>query len=289
MSKNGERKKNNKQGLFEEDIFAPVWKLVEDAIKQGKNTITWSEMKSWFRKKKIRKDKQPDVTAFLLYKIKKENLSVNIVYSNEKSDKESITELKQYISKRRNIEISKRKIQEQEGFIKNSKNYLNDKHFDIIDELAPQFAPFLDPHDIVDRLEKAIQEAQDTFSWKKPYKFDDWVWYFACEKMHKIIQRRKRKSRKKTEETSITAQDISHFKHIADKNGAVTEEDIISYYGSASDIDKITERLIDEGINFEESKEEDNLFTEIHTYSRIHRTLGLVQTYLQEIGQVNLL
>jgi len=287
LSRNIERKKNNNQGLFEENNFAPVWKLVEDAIKQGKKTITWNELKSWFRKKKIRKDKQPDVTAFLLYKIKKENLPISIVYSNEKADNEAITELKQYISKRRNIELSKRKIQEQEGFIKNSKNYLNEKHFDIIDKLAPQFAPFLDPHDIVDRLEKAIQEAQETFSWKKPYRFDDWVWYFACDKMHKIIQRRKRK--KKTRGTHITTQDISHFKYIADKNGLVTEEDIISYYGSDSNIDKITERLIDEGINFEESKEEDNLFTEIHTYSRIHRTLGLVQTYLQEIGQVNLL
>ncbi len=271
-----------------EEIKAAAWKLIEKSIEEQKKTITWEELKTWFRKKKITKKYHPEVVAYLRYRIRKEKLPITIVYSTEKPDKESLSKLREHIDKKKELFLSRKKGNVHDTTIMDSVEDINEEHFRILHMLAPEFAAFgIEPFDIYDRLEEAIHEAQESYSWNMPYSFDDWVWWFACEKMHKIVQRRKRKtstSRKK----KLSKKDMKHFQDIYDKEGKLTREDIVAYYGSDNDIDYISEELEDAGMSFEEESEED-LFSEIHTYSRAQRALGLVQTYLQEIGQVNLL
>ncbi len=271
-----------------EEIKAAAWKLIEKSIEEQKKTITWEELKTWFRKKKITKKYHPEVVAYLRYRIRKEKLPITIVYSTEKPDKESLSKLREHIDKKKELFLSRKKGHVHDTTIMDSVEDINEEHFRILHMLAPEFAAFgIEPFDIYDRLEEAIHEAQESYSWNMPYSFDDWVWWFACEKMHKIVQRRKRKtstSRKK----KLSKKDMKHFQDIYDKEGKLTREDIVAYYGSDNDIDYISEELEDAGMSLGEENEED-LFSEIHTYSRAQRALGLVQTYLQEIGQVNLL
>jgi len=271
-----------------EDIKAAAWKLIEKALEEKKEYITWDDLKTWFRKKKITKQYHPEVVAYLRYRIRKEQLPVQIVYSTEKANKDDLAKMDEYIDKKKDLFLARKKGHVHDTTIMNSVEDINEEHFRLIHELAPQFVPFdLDPIDIYDRLEEAIKEAQEAYSWTMPYTFDDWVWWFACEKMNKIIQRRKRKNsgRKKK---GMSKSDIAHFRDIYDKEGGITKEDIVSYYGGNADIDYIAGELEDAGIGMGGGDESD-LFSEIHTYSRAQRALGLVQTYLQEIGQVNLL
>jgi len=271
-----------------EDIKAAAWKLVENAINEGKEFITWDDLKTWFRKKKITKQYHPEVVAYLRYRIRKENLPVQIVYSTEKPDKEALSEIKEHIDKKKELFLSRKKGHVHDVTIMDSVEDINEEHFRILHDLAPQFAAFgLEPFDIYDRLEEAIKEAQEKYSWNMPYTFDDWVWWFACEKMNKIIQRR-RKKKSTSKKKKLSKRDLAHFKRIYDKEGTLTEEDIVSYYGNDADLDYISGELEDAGLSVGEDAGED-LFSEIHTYSRAQRALGLVQTYLQEIGQVNLL
>ena len=271
-----------------EDYKASAWKLVEKSLEEEKEYITWEELKTWFRKKKITKKYHPEVVAYLRYRIRKENLPIKLVYSTEKPDKDALAKMNEYIDKKKDLFLAKKKGHVHDVTIMDSVEDINEEHFRIIRALAPEFVPFdLDPIDIYDRLEEAIKEAQEAYTWTMPYTFDDWVWWFACEKMNKIIQRRKRK--KKRKKSGMSKGDISHFKNIYDKSGSVSREDIVSYFGGEADIDYISEELHEAGIDIEDEATEADLFSEVHTYSRTQRALGLVQTYLQEIGQVNLL
>lgn len=288
-----------------------IWKLVEEEAAKGTEVITWSTLRGWFRRKKITTRFQPEVTARIRYKLRNSKLGIVFRYSDQSVPEDEKSNFLKYVERQERLYF-RRKSSRAHSYTKDDEESVmhvarsvkdvGKEHFDLIRNLGVEFLGYgIDPGDIFIRLEDAIREAAEKYSWQKPYAFEDWVWWFAVQKVHKLIQRRLRKAKaaaktggksKKSKSASgvhITPADIEHFKQIFSARGKVTREDIETYYPGLTDSDweYISSELEEAGVQVE--GDESSLFTEVRTYSRAKNPMELVQNYLQEIGQVNLL
>ncbi len=288
-----------------------VWKLVEEEAARGTEVITWNTLRGWFRRKKITTRFQPEVTARLRYKLRNSDLKISIRYSDQPVPEEEKSNFLRYVERQERLYFRRKsgrahsytdEDEESVLHVARSVRDVGKEHFDLIRNLGLEFLGYhIDPGDIFIRLEDAIREAAEQYSWQKPYAFEDWVWWFAVQKIHKLIQRRMRKakaaakassrsSKKKAVETiHVSPADLEHFKQVFSARGKVTREDIEAYYPELTDADweYISSELEEAGVQVE--GDESSLFTEVRTYSRAKNPMELVQNYLQEIGQVNLL
>ena len=127
----------------------------------GKHIITFEELKTWFREKAIRLREQPYLTASLRQWMKENNTRTVLRFSI-------------YFDKHATPPIER-----------------NHTYYKLIYNLYPEFAYLENVYDVIDVMEKAIDQAYQSYDERAKTTITDWAWWYISQTFYRKLANRK--------------------------------------------------------------------------------------------------
>ncbi len=136
---------------------------IQEAQTIGKHVITFEELKSWFREKSIRTAEQPSLTAHLRQWIKDNNIPILLRFSHH-YDQGAIAPID-----------------------------ASHQYYHVISNLYPEFSYLESTYNVVDIMEKAIDEAYKSLDSNAPWEIHDWAWWYISQAFYRKLSKKKTK------------------------------------------------------------------------------------------------